>query len=206
MKRLFDIFFSLTALIILFPFFLVIALLIKFGSKGEIFFLQKRVGKDFKEFSIIKFRTMKAGADNKGLLTVGERDLRITPVGYHLRKYKLDELPQFINILKGEMSVVGPRPEVKKYVDLYSDVQKKILSVKPGMTDYASIAFSNENEILSQHENAEDVYVKSIMPEKIKMGLKYIQERSFAEDLKILWLTFQKIFYSCKKEKAVNTK
>jgi lipopolysaccharide/colanic/teichoic acid biosynthesis glycosyltransferase len=195
MKRVFDILFSLTVLILLFPVLIIIGIFIKLDSKGGIFFRQKRVGKDSKEFSIIKFRTMKVGADRNGLLTVGEKDPRITSVGYYLRRYKLDELPQFINVLKGEMSVIGPRPEVRKYVELYSDEQKKILSVKPGITDYSSIEYSDESEILSHYADADDAYVKIIMPRKIEKSLSYIRTKSFSGDLKILWLTFRKILF-----------
>ncbi|MBK5283793.1 MAG: sugar transferase [Bacteroidia bacterium] len=193
MKRLFDFCFALIALILLFPFFIFIGILIKFDSKGGVFYFQKRVGKKFMDFAIIKFRTMKVGADSHGLLTVGDKDGRITSVGYYLRKYKLDELPQFFNVLKGEMSIVGPRPEVKKYVDLYTEKQRNILSVRPGITDYASIEFSDESKILSQYSDAEAGYVQEILPRKLELGLKYVHSRNFIGDLKILLLTFQKI-------------
>jgi len=192
-KRLFDIFFSLVVLALLLPFFIIIGVLIKIDSSGGIFYFQKRVGKKFKEFSIIKFRTMKVGADIYGLLTVGNEDERITRIGYYLRKYKLDELPQFFNVLIGEMSIVGPRPEVKKYVDLYSEEQKIVLSVKPGITDYASIEFSDESKILSQYRDAETAYVQEILPRKLEMGLKYVYSHPFLGDFKILYYTFQKI-------------
>ena len=175
MKRLFDILFSLAALIFLSPVFLVIAILIKLDSSGKIFFIQKRVAKNFREFSMFKFRTMRDGSDKEGFLTVGEGDKRITRVGLRLRKYKLDELPQFINVLLGDMSVVGPRPEVKKYVDLYDTRQKIILSMKPGITDYASVSFSDESQLLAKYPDAEEAYLKEIMPAKLEMGLKYIE-------------------------------
>ena len=196
MKRIFDVLFSLAVLLLLFPLLLVIGILIKLDSTGGIFYLQKRVGKNFREFSIIKFRTMRIGAEKGGLLTVGEKDNRVTRIGYYLRKYKLDELPQFLNVLQGDMSVVGPRPEVKKYVDLYTEEQKKVLTVKPGITDLASIKYSNENEVLLKYPDAEDAYVKEIMPRKLEMALEYVKHANIATDLRILFLTLQKIIFS----------
>lgn len=155
LKRLFDIVFSFVALVLLLPVFIVVAVWIKLDSPGPVFFLQERIGKDFISFKLFKFRSMQTNAEQKGQLTVGMRDSRITASGYFLRKYKIDELPQLINVLIGEMSFVGPRPEVKKYVDLYNEQQRKVLSVKPGITDYASLQFSNENEILGKSENPE---------------------------------------------------
>lgn len=151
-KRLFDILSSGIGLILLSPLFLIIAVWIKLDSKGSIFYLQERIGKGGIPFRIYKFRTMVTDADKKGLLTVGNRDPRVTCIGYYLRRYKLDELPQLINVFKGDMSIVGPRPEVPKYVRLYSASQREVLSVKPGITDLASIKFRNENEILSAQE------------------------------------------------------
>ena len=155
MKRIFDLLFSFLGLVILSPFLLVIAILIVIDSKGDIFYLQQRVGKDNKDFNIFKFRTMRPNSDKQGLLTVGAKDSRITKIGVFLRKYKIDELPQLINVLIGNMSFVGPRPEVRKYVDLYNSEQKKVLTVKPGITDYASIEYSKENELLAKSENPE---------------------------------------------------
>src|SRR4029077_7795116 len=140
------------------------------------------------------FRTMVANSDKKGLLTVGMRDSRVTRIGYYLRKYKLDEFPQLFNVLMGSMSIVGPRPEVPKYVALYNDEQKRVLSVRPGITDYASIVYSGENEILANAANPEDVYINKIMPSKLKLNLKYIQEMSFTTDLGIIFRTFGKVF------------
>lgn len=192
-KRLFDIFFSLLGLVILFVPLLFIAILISVDSRGGIFYKQIRVGKDGTDFNLLKFRSMKTDADKAGLLTIGGRDNRITNIGYSLRKYKIDELPQLINVLLGDMSLVGPRPEVRKYVDLYNSEQKQVLSVKPGITDYASIEYSNENEILGKAENPEEVYINEIMPAKLKLNLKYIEEQGIATDLKIIFRTIGKI-------------
>lgn len=187
--RFFDIIFSLVILIILLPLFIVLALVIALTSKGSIFYLQKRVGKQGKIFNLIKFRTMFVDADKQGLLTVGN-DKRITKVGKFLRKYKLDELPQFFNVLKGEMSVVGPRPEVPQYVAMYNELQKQVLSVKPGITDYSSLLYFEENNELSKASNAESYYIKVIMPHKINLSLEYIEKKSFWFDIKIIFWTF----------------
>ena len=194
MIRFFDITFSFLGLILLTPFFMITALCIACTSRGGIFFAQERVGKHNKDFTLFKFRTMVAGADEKGLLTVGAKDTRITSVGRFLRKYKLDELPQLWNVLKGEMSLVGPRPEVRKYVDLYNNEQKRVLNVRPGITDYASIAYKNENNILAQSNNPEKQYVEEIMPEKLQLNLRYIENQSVREYFKILWLTGKAVF------------
>jgi len=193
-KRIFDIVFSLLGLIITFPVFIVLALAIILESRGGIFYKQERIGKNFKPFILYKFRSMYTGSDKKGLLTVGEKDNRITKVGYFIRKYKLDELAQLINVLKGDMSLVGPRPEVKKYVDLYNDEQKKVLLVKPGITDYASIEYFNENKLLENSPDPEKTYIEEIMPHKLKLNLKYIEDQSLLTDLKIILKTIFKIF------------
>jgi lipopolysaccharide/colanic/teichoic acid biosynthesis glycosyltransferase len=193
-KRLFDIIVSLIGIIILSPFLILIALLVVLDSRGGIFYKQVRVGRNMKEFKLFKFRTMFSDSDKKGLLTVGMRDNRITRMGYYLRKYKLDELPQLFNVLIGDMSMVGPRPEVAKYVAMYTDEQKKVLSIKPGITDYASIVYSNENELLANAENPEDVYINKIMPSKLKLNLKYIDEMGLGTDLGIIFKTIGKIF------------
>jgi lipopolysaccharide/colanic/teichoic acid biosynthesis glycosyltransferase len=198
-KFIFDIFFSLIGLIVLLPFFIIIGLLIMIDSRGGIFYRQIRVGKDGKDFYLFKFRSMKTGSDKAGLLTVGNRDVRITRLGYFLRKSKIDELPQLINVLLGNMSLVGPRPEVRKYVDMYTDEQKKVLSVKPGITDYASIEYSNENERLAQTEDSEQVYIREIMPAKLKLNLRYIAEQGFVTDTKIIFRTVIKIIGGTKK-------
>ncbi len=193
LKRIFDIFFSLLGLIILFIPFLIIALLIAIDSEGGIFYSQVRVGKNGTNFKLLKFRSMKKGSDKGGLITISENDARITKIGYTLRKYKIDELPQLINVLIGNMSLVGPRPEVKKYVDLYNEEQKQVLSVKPGITDYASIEYSNENKILGNAENPEKEYINEIMPAKLKLNLKYIAEQGVLTDFKIIFNTIGKI-------------
>jgi lipopolysaccharide/colanic/teichoic acid biosynthesis glycosyltransferase len=193
LKRAFDIFFSFIGLLILLPFFLIISLLIILDSRGGIFYKQVRVGKNDSDFYLLKFRSMRTDADKKGLLTVGGRDPRITRMGYYLRKYKIDELPQLLNVLKGDMSLVGPRPEVRKYVSLYNNEQKKVLSVQPGITDYASIEYSNENEILGKADDPEQVYIDEIMPAKLQLNLKYIAEKSIATDFKIIFRTLRKI-------------
>ena len=190
LKRIFDITLSLFGLIILLPFMLIIAILIKFDSKGPIFFKQIRVTKGGREFKILKYRTMRVGSDKYSQITVG-KDERITKIGSFLRKYKLDEIPQLINVLIGDMSLVGPRPEVPKYVALYTDEQKEILKVRAGITDYASIEFSNENDLLALEEDSEKAYI--IMPKKIELNKKYLSEISMLTDIKIILLTIKKI-------------
>lgn len=193
LKRIFDILFSLTGLIILSPLFFIIIIAVKFNSKGSSLYVQKRVGVNGKDFNLYKFRTMFLDSDKKGLLTVGGRDPRITGTGYYLRKYKLDELPQLYNVLKGDMSFVGPRPEVRKYVNLYSKEQKKVLSIRPGITDVASIKYRNENEILDGQENPEEYYIENILPDKINMNLNYLNDRSFFKDVKVIFNTLTAI-------------
>lgn len=193
MKRLFDIFFSFIGLIILSPFFLLISLLIILDSKGGVFYRQIRVGKNGKDFYLFKFRSMRTDSDKKGLLTVGGRDPRITRTGYFIRKYKIDELPQLLNVLTGDMSLVGPRPEVRRYVDLYNEEQKKVLSVKPGVTDYASIEYSDENELLGKANDPEKVYIEEIMPAKLRLNQQYIKEKGMVTDIKIIFRTLKKI-------------
>ncbi len=192
-KRLFDMFFSLAGLILLLPFFIVISFLIKFNSKGPVFYKQWRVGLNGTEFRLLKFRTMHVDADRKGLLTVGGRDPRITGNGYFLRKYKLDELPQLWNVFVGEMSLVGPRPEVRKYVDLYNDEQRKVLSVRPGITDYASLEYFDENELLAKSNQPEKTYVEEVIPVKLKLNQRYIKEAGLITDLKLILKTLLKI-------------
>lgn len=163
-------------------------------SGFPVFYLQSRVGKNNKDFKVFKFRTMFKDADTKGLLTVGGHDPRITSIGYFLRKYKLDELPQLFNVLFGSMSLVGPRPEVRKYVDLYNEEQKRVLSVQPGITDHASLEYINENDILAKSSNPEETYVKEVMPAKLRLNLKYINEAGLSTDLKLIFKTIGKIF------------
>ena len=192
LKRIFDIVSSLFGLIVLSPFMLIIAILIKLDSKGPIFFKQVRVTKNGREFKIFKYRTMKIGSDKYSQITVG-KDSRITKVGDFLRKYKLDEIPQLINVLVGDMSLVGPRPEVPKYVALYTEEQREILKVRAGITDYASIEFSNENDILANETDPEKAYIEKIMPRKIELNKKYLSEISVMTDIKIILLTIKKI-------------
>ncbi len=192
-KRIFDIISSFVGLIILSPIFLIVSLLIILDSKGGVFYKQVRVGRNNIDFNLLKFRSMSVGSDKKGLLTVGNTDTRITKIGYYLRKYKLDELPQLINVFFGEMSVVGPRPEVRKYVKLYINEQVDVLSVKPGITDYASLKYSNENEILAKFENPEKAYIEKIMPNKLELNLKYIEKNNVFIDIKIIFSTLLKI-------------
>ena len=192
LKRIFDITLSLFGLIILLPFMLIIAILIKFDSKGTVFFKQIRITKGGKEFKIFKYRNMKVGSDKYSQITVG-KDERITKIGSFLRKYKLDEIPQLINVLIGDMSLVGPRPEVPKYVALYTDEQKEILKVRAGITDYASIEFSNENDLLALEKDSEKAYIEKIMPKKIELNKKYLSEISMLTDIRIILLTIKKI-------------
>ncbi|MBI9036566.1 MAG: sugar transferase [Bacteroidales bacterium] len=194
-KRFFDIVFSFLGLLLLFPFLLIISLIIIIESCGGIFYKQKRVGRNNRDFSLIKFRSMRKNSDKDGFLTIGANDERITKSGYYLRKYKLDEIPQLINILKSEMSFVGPRPEVRKYVDLYNKQQRKVLKVKPGLTDYASIEYFKESEILSSKPDPEKAYINEIMPAKLNLNLKYIDEKSFLTDFRIIIKTIKKIFH-----------
>ena len=193
MIRFFDFILSLVGLVVLAPIFIVLAIWIKIDSKGPVFYKQVRVGRNGIDFGLFKFRSMVVDADKKGLITVGGRDPRITRSGYFIRKYKLDELPQLINVLVGDMSLVGPRPEVRKYVDLYTYEQQKVLSVKPGITDYASIEYMDENEILGKSSDPEKTYIEEIMPEKIKYNMKYIQNKNVSEYFKIIFLTLLKI-------------
>jgi lipopolysaccharide/colanic/teichoic acid biosynthesis glycosyltransferase len=193
MKRILDIVFSCIILLLFLPFGLIIALFIVLESKGGVFYLQQRVGRYGKEFWIFKFRTMRKNADSAGKLTVGMRDPRITTIGYFLRKFKLDEFPQFLNVLKGEMSVVGPRPEVKEYVELYTVEQREILNVRPGITDLASLEYFEENELLGRSSDPQKTYIEEIMPAKILLNKKYSENPSLLHDVKIIWATFKRI-------------
>ncbi len=192
LKRFFDILFSFTGLIILLPFGIIIAVVILAGGGGGVFFVQTRVGKYNRDFRLLKFRTMHSNAEKAGLLTIG-KDSRITGTGRFLRKFKLDELPQLINVLTGDMSFVGPRPEVRKYVDMYTEEQKKVLRVKPGITDYASLEYINENEILGRSPDPEKTYIEEVMPAKLKLNEKYLTKVTLGHDLKILWKSLFKI-------------
>jgi lipopolysaccharide/colanic/teichoic acid biosynthesis glycosyltransferase len=192
-KRIFDILSSTCAIFILAPFFVIIAFLIRLDSKGPIIYRQKRVGKGNKDFYLNKFRTMVTDADKKGQLTVGMRDSRITKIGYFLRKYKLDEFPQLINVLNGEMSIVGPRPEVRKYVELYNEKQLHVLAALPGLTDTASLTYINENEILGKAENPEKTYIEEVMPAKLELNLQYIDKQNLKTDIDLIFQTLKKI-------------
>lgn len=195
-KRTFDILFSSIGLIVLSPVFAIVGLLIILDSKGGVFYRQIRVGKNVEDFPLYKFRTMYVHEKDQQLLTIGDHDVRVTKIGYWLRKYKLDELPQLLNVLKGHMSFVGPRPEVRKYVNLYNDDQLMVLSVKPGITDWASIQFSNESELLSKAEDPESFYIKELICLKIKQNMEYINKHNLWIDLKIIFLTLRKVIVS----------
>ena len=186
MLRFLDILFSFLGLIVLSPLLVLLCLWVKFDSAGPIFYIQKRVGLNGIDFNLFKFRSMRVNADKLGLLSVGGRDPRITNSGFYIRKYKMDELPQLFNVLVGDMSLVGPRPEVRKYVDLYNEEQLKVLSVRPGITDEASIAFRNENEILALSNDPEQTYINEIMPEKIKLNQKFISNPSLSNYFRII--------------------
>lgn len=193
MIRFFDLIFSLGGIILLSPVFFILYLTIRLESQGGGFYKQLRVGRDSKDFYVYKFRSMRIGADKQGLITVGGHDPRITRIGYFIRKYKLDELPQLFNVLKGDMSLVGPRPEVRKYVNLYTEEQRKVLSVRPGITDYASIEYVDENIILGKAEDWEKTYVELIIPQKIQYNMRYIEHQNIKEYLKIILLTIKRI-------------
>ena len=192
LKRIFDVLASLIGVIILFPIILIVAIVIKVTSKGNVLFKQIRVTKDGKEFKIYKFRTMRENSEGNKQITVGNDD-RITSIGHILRKTKFDEIPQLFNVIKGEMSLVGPRPEVPKYVAMYNESEREILKVRAGITDYASIYFSNESELLGKAKNPEKFYVEKIMPYKIELNKKYIEEIGIFTDIKIIILTIFKI-------------
>lgn len=191
MKRLFDIIASGLGLLFLSPFFLLIAIWIKLDSKGPVFYRQVRVGRYNKDFRIFKFRSMRVGADKGSLVTIGGRDPRVTRSGYYIRKFKLDELPQLINVFIGDMSLVGPRPEVRHYVNYWTQEQMHVLDVRPGITDPASIKFRNENELMAKVEDPEKYYIEIIMQEKIRLYLEYVQNASFWYDIKLIFLTLR---------------
>jgi lipopolysaccharide/colanic/teichoic acid biosynthesis glycosyltransferase len=193
MKRLFDILFSGVLIVVLLPLGIVVSICIILDDFGSPFFVQQRVGLNGRNFGLLKFRSMRKNAESKGQLTVGMKDNRITRSGYFIRKYKIDELPQLVNVFLGEMSVVGPRPEVPKYVLLYNEEQQKVLSIKPGITDFASIEYVRENELLSQSPHPEKTYIEEIMPAKLALNLKYVREQSFLTDMKIILQTIKAI-------------
>lgn len=193
MKRLLDITASGIGLLLFSPIFLVLAIWIKLDSQGPVFYRQVRVGRGNRDFRIFKFRSMRVGSDKGSLITVGGRDSRITRSGYFIRKYKFDELPQLINVFIGDMSLVGPRPEVRRYVDLYNQEQLHVLDVRPGITDPASIKYRNENELLEQADYPEQYYIDVIMPDKLRLNLEYATNQSFFGDLKLIFKTFKAI-------------
>lgn len=193
MTRIFDILLATLGLVILSPLLIFVYVAIVLESRGGGFYRQERTGRYGKQFRLIKFRSMYVNADKHGLITVGGHDNRITRVGYYIRKYKIDELPQLINVVKGDMSIVGPRPEVKKYTDLYTEEQCKILDIRPGITDYASIKYVDENEILGTSDNPERTYIEHIMPDKIKLNMIYISQNGIKEYFKIIFLTLTNI-------------
>ena len=193
MKRIFDIVTSSVILLIFFPVGILISLAITMESRGGVFYRQERIGRYGIPFKVFKFRTMKVDSEKLGTLTVGMKDNRITSVGVFLRKLKLDEFPQFLNVLIGQMSIVGPRPEVKEYVDLYSEEQRKVLDVKPGITDYASLEYFKENELLGKSDNPRQTYIDQIMPAKLELNKKYLTNPTIMEDIKIMWKTFLKM-------------
>jgi lipopolysaccharide/colanic/teichoic acid biosynthesis glycosyltransferase len=192
-KRIFDFISSLLVLLVFLPFFLLIAIWILLDSRGGVFYKQIRVGKNGKEFTLLKFRSMAVGADKQGLITVGN-DNRVTRSGRFIRKTKIDEFPQLINIIKGDMSVVGPRPEVPKYVSLYTQEQMKVLSVKPGLTDLASLKYFDEQKLLGESDDPEKTYRNEIMPKKLELNLAYLAQQSLFMDFKLIFLTIFKIF------------
>lgn len=195
-KRIFDLAAAFCCVLVLLPVLPFIAILIAIDTPGGVFFKQVRVGQNKRLFLLYKFRTMRINSEKSGQLTVGEHDNRITTIGYWLRKYKVDELPQLLNVIKGDMSLVGPRPEVEKYVNLYSVEESKVLSVKPGITDCASINHFNENELLHATPDPEATYIKEIMPLKIKQSLAYIKQRSFGKDLAVIAQTLKRCVIS----------
>ena len=197
MKRLFDFFISLIGIIVLSPVFILLILAIKLSSKGGAFYKQVRVGQYNKDFGLLKFRSMYVNSDKLGLLTVGNQDQRITAIGSFIRKYKLDELPQLINVLYGQMSLVGPRPEVRKYVNLYTKEEYKVLDLLPGITDLASIKYRDENDILNHHGDPEKYYIEVIMPDKIRINLSsYEMSKSVFGSIRIIYLTVKAVFFS----------
>jgi putative glycosyltransferase len=193
LKRVFDVVASGLGLLVMSPVFLFLAVWIKLDSKGAVFYRQVRVGRGNKDFRIFKFRSMRVGSDKKGLITVGGHDPRVTRSGYFIRKYKLDEFPQLINVFTGDMSLVGPRPEVRKYVDMYTAEQMHVLDVKPGVTSLASIRYRNENELLEKAEDPDRYYVEVIMQDKLAIDLEYVRNASLGYDIKLIFHTFWEI-------------
>lgn len=194
MKRLFDIVSSGLGLILLSPLFAILAVWIKADSRGPVFYRQIRVGRDNKDFRLYKFRSMRPDSDKLGLITVGGRDPRVTRSGYYIRKYKLDEFPQLINVFLGDMSLVGPRPEVRKYVDMYTPEQMRVLKVRPGITSLASIRYRNENDILAASDDPDRTYIEQVMPDKLAIDLEYVDRATLWNDIRLIFSTFREIF------------
>ena len=194
-KRVFDVFFASIGIVVLLPLFFIIGFIVLFSSKGPVFYIQERVGRNNKDFQLLKFRTMYVGERRGGMLTIGDRDPRITKAGFWLRKYKIDELPQLFNVLIGDMSMVGPRPEVRRYVEMYNTIQKRVLSVKPGITDWASIQFRNESQLLTGIDDPEQFYITNILPAKVDIHLEYIDNHNFLTDLRIIASTIRTVFF-----------
>lgn len=193
MKRLFDIIASGLGLIVLSPLFAVLAVWIKADSRGPVFYRQTRVGRNNRDFRLYKFRSMRPDSDKLGLITVGGHDPRVTRSGYYIRKYKLDEFPQLINVFIGDMSLVGPRPEVRKYVDMYTPEQMRVLSVRPGITSLASIRYRNENDILAAAEDPDRCYIEQVMPDKLAIDLEYVDRATLWNDIRLIFSTFREI-------------
>ncbi len=195
LKRIFDILLSGIGILLLLPLFLVVIVWIKSDSKGSAFYRQLRVGQFGKDFSLLKFRSMRIGSDKAGLLTIGGRDPRVTRSGFFIRKYKIDELPQLFNVFFGQMSLVGPRPEVRKYVDLYNETQQRVLLVKPGITDLASLEYFDENDLLAKSEHPEKTYVEVVMPHKLELNLQYIDQSGLLADVRIILRTIKRVVF-----------
>lgn len=193
MKRAFDILASGLGLLVLSPLFAILAIWIKLDSKGPVFYRQVRVGKGNKDFRLFKFRSMRPDSDKHGLITVGGRDPRVTRSGYYIRKYKLDEFPQLINVFIGDMSLVGPRPEVRKYIEMYSPEQMRVLDVRPGITSLASIRYRNENDILAAAQDPDQTYIEQVMPDKLAIDLEYVGKANLWTDIKLIFSTFKAI-------------
>ena len=193
MKRLFDLLASAAGLLVLSPLFLLLALWVKSDSPGPVFYRQTRVGRGNRDFRLFKFRSMRPDSDKLGLITVGGHDPRVTRSGYYIRKYKLDEFPQLINVFKGDMSLVGPRPEVRKYVDMYTPEQMRVLSVRPGITSLASIRYRNENEILAKADDPDRCYIEKVMPDKLAIDLEYVDRATLWNDIRLIFSTFREI-------------
>ncbi len=194
-KRAFDICAALLGMCVIFPFICIVAACIALSRTGPVFFSQERMGRDFKRFKLHKFRTMVVNAQTMGPQITKGTDARITKIGRFLRNTKLDELPQLLNVLKGDMSIVGPRPEVEKYVLLFKDKYEKILSIRPGITDYATIEYRDEQDVLNRYEDTVQGYVNDVLPAKIELYEKYLREMDFITDLKIIVLTARRIFF-----------